>query len=168
VIASIRCHGCGAVVPDLPETRTRAEYVGSAPGCWQLYTELLAQEYSDIRYASAHQITVDTYMVQHPGVPERRSAQSVAVHLVGLCLMLERGRTGLELPGLRKRFVELHPKFPWLTPPGSVGEFTVVDILSASSPEEHRALVDRWAGSTWQAWSAHHEQVRAWADEVSG
>jgi hypothetical protein len=168
VIASIRCHGCGAQVPDLPETRTRAEYVGSAPGCWQVYTELLAREYSDIRYAPAHQLTVDTYMVQHPGVPERRSAQSVAVHLVGLCLLLERGRTALELPGLRKRFVELHPQFPWLTPPACAGEITVVDILGATSPEEHRAMVDRWAGSTWQAWSGHHVQVRTWADEVSG
>jgi hypothetical protein len=168
VYASITCHGCGAQVPDLPETRARAEYVGSAAGCWQLYTELLAREYSDIRHAPAHQLTVDTYMIQHPGVPDRRSAQSVAVHLVGLCLMLERGRTALELPRLRKRFVELHPQFPWLAPPASPGELTVVDLLGATSPEEHRALVDRWARSTWQAWSVHHEQVRAWADEVSG
>jgi hypothetical protein len=168
VIGTVGCPGCGAQVLDLPETRTRADYVGSATGCWQLYTELLAREYSDIRYAAAHQLTVDAYMIQHPGVSERRSAQSVAVHLVGLCLMLERGRTALELPGLRKRFVELHPQFPWLAPPASVGELTVLDILGAASPEEHRALVDRWAGATWQAWSAHHQQVRAWADEVSG
>ena len=166
--ATITCPGCGAQVPDLPETRTRAEYVGSAPGCWQLYTELLAREYSDIRYAPAHQLTVDTYMVQHPGAPQRRSAQSVAVHLVGLCLLLERGRTALELPRLRKGFVELHPQFPWLEPPPNVGQHTVLEILGATSADEHRSLVDRWAASTWQAWSVHHEQVRAWADEVSG
>src|SRR5437867_8062467 len=114
--APITCQGCGAQVPDMPETRVRAAYVGSAPGCWQLYTDLLAREYSDIRYAPAHQLTVDTYMVQHPGEPARRSAQSVAIHLVGLCLMLERGRTPAELPGLRKRVVERHEIFPWLTP----------------------------------------------------
>jgi hypothetical protein len=167
VIVTLSCPGCGAQVADLPETRRHAAYVGSAPGCWQLYTELLAREYGDIRYAAAHQLTVDTYMVQHPGLPKRRSVQSVAVHLVGLCLMLERARTAMELPGLRKRFVERHPQFPWLKPPGSVGELTVVDILGATSPEAHRALVDRWARSTWQAWSAHQQQVRAWADEVS-
>jgi hypothetical protein len=71
------------------------------------------------------------------------------------------------LPGLRKRFVERHPQLRWLTPPPGAGELTVVDILGAGSAEEHRALVDRWASSTWQAWSAHHEQVRAWAEEVS-
>ena len=27
-------------------------------------------------------------MVQHPGVPERRAIQSVGVHLVGLCIVL--------------------------------------------------------------------------------
>ena len=166
--APITCQGCSAQVPDMPETRVRAAYVGSAPGCWQLYTDLLAREYSDIRYAPAHQLTVDTYMVQHPGEPARRSAQSVAIHLVGLCLMLERGRTPAELPGLRKRVVERHDTFPWLTPPQSVGELTVLDILAAGSAEEHRHVVDRWAASAWEAWSAHHEQVRAWADEVSG
>jgi hypothetical protein len=164
---SVACRGCGAQVPNVPETRTRAEYVGSAPGCWQLYTDLLAREYSDLRYAAAHQLTVDTYMVQHPGEPARRGAQSVAIHLVGLCLMLERGRTPAELPGLRKRVVERHDAFPWLAPPPSLGDLTVVDILAAGSAEEHRLVVDRWAASAWAAWSAHHEQVRAWADEVS-
>ena len=161
-----RCPGCGAQVADIAETRTRAQYVGSAPGCWQLYTELLAREYSDIRYAPAHQLTVDTYMVQHPGEAAKRSAQSVAIHLVGLCLMLERGRKPAELPGLRKRVVERHDTFPWLTPAPSLGELTVVDVLAAESPEAHRPLVDRWAASAWEAWSPHHDQVRAWADEV--
>jgi hypothetical protein len=38
-----------------------------------------------------HPLTVDTYAVQHPGVPERRTSQSLALHLITLCLVIERG-----------------------------------------------------------------------------
>jgi hypothetical protein len=57
----------------MEETRPHP-YIGSASGCWLLYSEVLAREYGDLRYAPAHQLTVDVYAVQHPGVPERRSA----------------------------------------------------------------------------------------------
>jgi hypothetical protein len=62
-----RCPGCGAVVPEVEETDTHT-YIGSAPGCWLRYSEMLAREYGDIRYTPAHQLTVDTYAVQHPGI----------------------------------------------------------------------------------------------------
>ncbi len=162
----ITCPGCGATVPLAEETPGHV-YVGSAPGCWLLYSEVLAREYGDLRYTPAHQLTVDAYAVQHPGLPERRSAQSVAVHLVGLCLTLERGRGPLELPRLRQRLAAPRRVFPWLEPPASVGELTVSDIHAAESPQAHRALVERWARSAWEAWSPHHLRVRTWADEVS-
>lgn len=162
----VTCPGCGARVPDAEEMR-RHLYVGSAPGCFLLYSEVLAREYGDIRYTPAHQLTVDAYAVQHPGVPERRAVQSVAIHLVGLCLTLERGRGPLELPRLRQRLAAPDRVFPWLTPPASVGEVTVLDVHAASTPEAHRAMVDRWARSAWAAWTPHHDQVRAWADELA-
>jgi Family of unknown function (DUF5946) len=162
----VECPGCHARVPaeGVPVQR---EYLGAADGCWLRYTELLGREYSSPLYASVHELTVDTYMVQHPGVPERRAAQSVAVHLVGLCLWLEQGRRAPELPYLRKRLVESRPVFPWLEPPAERGALTVLDVLAAGGPEEHRSRVDRWARAAWQAWSPHHAQVRTWADEVS-
>jgi hypothetical protein len=165
VSEEVVCGGCGATVPDVEETR-RHTYSGSAPGCWLLYGEVLAREYGDFRFTPAHQLTVDAYAVQHPGVPERRSAQSVAIHLVGLCLSLERDRGPAELPLLRQRLAPPKRVFPWLAPPPSVGELTVVDVHDAETPEDHRAVVDRWARSAWDAWSPHHEKVRAWADEL--
>jgi hypothetical protein len=152
-------------VPDVEEMRRRPDS-GSTPGCWLLYSEVLAREYGDFRFTPAHQLTVDAYAVQHPGVPERRSAQSVAIHLVGLCLSLERGRGPAELPRLRQRLAPPKRVFPWLAPPPSVGAVTVVDVHDVGTPEDHRAVVDRWARSAWDAWSPHHEQVRAWADEL--
>jgi uncharacterized protein DUF5946 len=160
---TVACPGCGAVVAEAEEI-DRHSHIGSAPGCWLLYTEVLAREYGDIRYTPAHQLTVDTYAVQHPGVPERRSAQSVAIHLVGLCLTLERGRSALELPRLRQRLASPKRVFPWLPPPPSVGALTVLDVHQAATPAEHRGRVEEWAKSAWEAWSPHHSQVRAWAD----
>jgi hypothetical protein len=52
--------------------------------------ELLAREFSMPSYARFHSLTVDAYTVQHPGVPDRRSIQSVAVHSMSLCLVIER------------------------------------------------------------------------------
>jgi hypothetical protein len=161
----VTCPGCGAAVPDVEEMREHP-YIGSSPGCWLLYSEVLAREYGDLRYTPAHQLTVDAYAVQHPGVPERRTAQSVAIHLAGLCLSLERGRGPMELPRLRQRMAPPKRVFPWLAPPDSIGDVTVVDVHAAETPEAHRAAVDRWARSAWEAWSPHHAQVRAWADEL--
>jgi hypothetical protein len=48
----------------------------------------------------------------------------------------------------------------------SVGEITVLDVHAAQTPEAHRATVDHWARSAWEAWRSHHPQVRAWADEL--
>jgi hypothetical protein len=159
------CPGCRAAVPDLAEMREHP-HIGSAPGCWLLYSEVLAREYGDLRYTPAHQLTVDAYAVQHPGLPGRRTAQSVAIHLVGLCLSLERGRGALELPRLRQGLAPPKRVFPWLAPPDSLGEVTVADVHAAETPEAHRATVDRWARSAWEAWSLHHAQVRAWADQL--
>jgi hypothetical protein len=57
--------------------------------------------------------------------------------------------------------------FPWLEPPPPVGGLTIVDIHAAETPAAHQDLVDAWARSAWQAWSSHHAQVRAWADELN-
>ena len=108
------CTGCGLVLP-VREAPSHA-YLGSSPACWALYGEVLAREYSDPAYSRVHQLTVDTYAVQHPGVPARRSIQSVAVHLMTLCLVLEDGADPREGPKLHKRFVE-SPSFHWLEPP---------------------------------------------------
>jgi hypothetical protein len=61
----------------------------SSPGCWQIYGEVLAREYSDAAFRSIHRLTVDSYAVQHPGQPTAQSIQSVCVHLKGMKLTPE-------------------------------------------------------------------------------
>jgi hypothetical protein len=156
------CPGCGALVP-LVEGPTHA-YYGEAPGCWALYGEVLAREYGDFRFGRVHHLTVDAYAAQHPGLPERRTIQSVAVHLIGLHLALERGVAPGDLVRARRAAADRSAQFRWLEPPVSRGDVTVRDVHAAGDdPDAHGRLVRAWASGAWQAWAPYHAQIRAWA-----
>ncbi len=157
----IPCVGCGAHVPDIEGPTHR--YIESAPGCWAIYGEVLAREYSDYRYARLHQLTVDTYAVQHPGKPSPQSIQSVAVHLMSLYLVFEEGRASWETAQVMQRAASQKGRFKWLDPPASRGKLTVLDVHRAETPDEHAQRVEEWARDVWHSWSAHHQTVRAWA-----
>ena len=138
-------------------------YIGASPGCWAIFGEVTARAYGDYRYASAHRFIVDAYAAQHPGVPERRSIQTVAVHLISLHLSLEKGMTPDRTMKAMRRAADRSTAFVWLDPPASLGEVTVLDVLEAKEPAGHKRRVERWAKSVWEAWSPHHETVRRWA-----
>lgn len=153
------CVGCGALVPDLDGPTH--EYLGASAGCWALYGELHAAEAMDPDRYATRRLTVDTYAVQHPGVPERRSNQSVWVHLVGLCLALEAAQPADRITALMAVFVGSRPEFPWLQPPAAPPERTILDVRAAAGREAYRLAVAEWAATTWLAWTDHHETIRA-------
>jgi hypothetical protein len=154
------CPGCGLLLPDV-DGPTHA-YIGASPACWARYGELLAREFGKLRNPAIHRLSVDTYAVQHPGVPERRSIQSVAVHLMGLCLVLERGWEPQDATKRIGGLVE-RARPEWLEPPAANGALTVEHVLS-TPPEEHAERVREWAGDVWSAWRSHHTAVHAWLD----
>jgi len=158
---TVSCVGCGAIVPDIDGPVH--EYMESAPGCWSAFGDVLAMEFGDFRYPECHRLTVDTYAVQHPGTPSRRSIQSVGGHLISLHLMLERGLDSVTATRALRRAVSRASMFSWLTPPASQGPLTILDVREATDLDRHQALVRRWAETTWQAWAPHHATVRAWA-----
>jgi hypothetical protein len=137
-------------------------YIGASAACWARYGELLAREFGELRGPAIHRLSVDAYAMQHPGQPERRSIRSVAVHLMGLCLVLERGwkleDATRRLGGLVER-----ARPHWLDPPVPNGSLTVEHPL-AGPPAEHADRVREWAEDVWLAWSPHHAQVNAWLD----
>ncbi|HEX6719223.1 MAG TPA: DUF5946 family protein, partial [Pyrinomonadaceae bacterium] len=76
------CPGCGLKMPAGKNTTFRSYYRTNAE-CWDLYTEVLGTEYSTaILFGQVHQLTVDTYAVQHAGEPH--PDKSIDVHLFGL------------------------------------------------------------------------------------
>jgi len=157
----IRCCGCGAIVPDVQHP-THA-YIGASPGCWQIYGEILAREYSDSRYLPVHPLTVDAYAVQHPGNPSPQSIQSVAVHLISLHSILEREIDLQASARVRQQATQHKASFEWLEPPSERGSITILDVHAAHTPEEHLARVYQWAMTVWAAWAEHHATIRQWA-----
>lgn len=159
------CADCGAAVPDL-DGPTHA-YMGSSPGCWQLFGDVVGREFSDPGYGALHRLTVDAYAVQHPDNRDPRNRQSVAVHLISLYLSVERGMAPEQATRAIRHHVQKGRRtgggWPWLEPPASPGAITVADVVQANSADEHLRLVGAWARSVWDAWAPHHEQVRAWA-----
>jgi hypothetical protein len=136
--------------------------MASSPACWAAYGEVLAREYSDPAYFQVHRLSVDAYAVQHPGKPSPQSIQSVAVHLVRLCLLLERGLPMERANAGMLKASEREESYVWLEPPANLGGVTVTDVLKAQGVEAHMAAVRGWAGSAWRAWMPHHETVRSW------
>jgi hypothetical protein len=162
--AAAACPGCGVELPRMEGPTHR--YLASSPACWAAFGEVLAREFGDPAYFAPHALTVDTYAAQHPGVESAQTTHSAAFHLMGLCLVVERGVEPTAAGWMRQRAGAMHRALPWLEPPGPGGGMTVVDVLAAGSAEEHARLVRRWAESVWTWWGAHHERVRSWVDRL--
>lgn len=161
-----QCPGCGALFPEVDGPTHR--YIGASPGCWVVFGEVSEREYGDFRYARVHGLTVDAYCAQHPGKPSPQAIRSVAVHLVGLYLCLERGLPSAELYAARGRVASLAKEGKidvfWLEPPAPLGETTILHVRDAKNPDDHAGRVASWARSVWDAWSPHQEIVRRWAE----
>jgi hypothetical protein len=158
-----RCPGCGAALSpsDWPVDPRR----NASSSCWERYTAVLAREAEHMPVLGhLHQLTVDTYAAQHPGpgVP----AISVPFALIGLLLALEEGWSGVAVRAAHGYLAERDGDWPVFGPPASRGLVTAADVAAARGPEQHAALVGRWAAVTWDAWREERDHVRAWAAEV--
>lgn len=160
----IPCSGCGGLFPDVEGTAH--PYIGASAGCWAIRGEIAAREYGEFRSMPVLQLSVDTYAVQHPGVPGRREIQSVAVHLMGLCLALERGAGPHHIVRVLRQAKTIVPRGSWLEPPVPNGRLTVLEVRGAADPAEHARRVATWAQSVWDAWAPHHETVRGWVERA--
>lgn len=153
------CPGCGLrlAASDGPAH----PYYGASPACWAVYGRALARAYSDPAYRDVLQLVVDAYACQHPGQPGRRSTQSVGIHLMMLCMVLEERADPRDGPKLHARMVA-RPTFTWLEPPPDRGRVTVGAVLDAPTGAAYVDAAWAWARDTWRAWKPHHATVRAW------
>lgn len=146
--ASDVCAGCGLVVPN-----------GTA-GCQAIYNELLVLDYSNPAYGRLHRLKVDTYCLQHP---DRYcvSAKSLAAHLTGLCCAFEH-RGDPAVPKALQRWLSTNPSLEKPELPSSRGVVTIADVHAATDLEAHARAAERWARSTWEAYSVLHPLARRW------
>jgi hypothetical protein len=89
--------------------------------------------------------------------------QSVWLHLVGLCLALERRAPPSYVGRVLGHLSRPKRQFDWLEPPPLAG-VTVNDVVHAIGPEEHAQATRRWAEFVWGAWRPHHSAIRELAD----
>jgi hypothetical protein len=162
------CPGCGLVLP-CHAGPTHA-YMGASPACLKLYGRATSLSWGQRDGLPLLRLVVDAYGAQHPGVRQIRSVQSVAVHLMGLCTILERGaHAEPRLVPMRDRRppprarLDLH----WLEPPRPIGTLTIRGPVEAAGGAEHAALVEAWARDVWAAWAPHHATVRDWVDRAA-
>lgn len=159
----VPCPQCGALVPDV-DGPVHA-YVPSAPGCWAAFGALRADEMLHFPRSELNNLAVDAYMAQHPGDgADRRDRQSVFVHLVSLCAVIERGASPAQSPRVLRSVLARRAGFPVLRRVRGRGDLTVLDVVNSSSVEAHDASVGRWAGSVWDSWREHQATIRAVLD----
>lgn len=157
------CPGCGLALP-LHAGPTHA-YVGASPACWSLYGQLPTAFGTTPVGDTVRRLALDTYALQHPGTPQMRSVQSVAVHAMGLCVLLERGAEERRItPVLGRRPTRRAPALHWLEPPRPNGTLTVRSALDADEAESYATAVETWAADVWAAWEPHHQTIRRWLD----
>lgn len=164
LLKSERCPGCLAEFS--PSGTGIHAYIGASSGCWAVYTEVLAKEYENRSYWPAHRFSVDTYAVQHPGVPERRSQQSVNIHLMALYLLIEEDQNEQYVLRFMEKTLQKTKDFIWLDPPKNPQWLTVKDVVNAKNAEEHNQIVRLWSKSVWKAWNFHHSYVKQRVNEL--
>jgi hypothetical protein len=86
------------------------------------------------------QFAADAYAVQHPERPGRATGQSLGLHLMTLCLFVERGVDAARGPALHKHVVPRRPQFGPREPPLDRGAVTVCDVPPGSEPQFAAAL----------------------------
>ena len=147
------CDGCSLVVE------------GGTDGCQALFDDESVREYGDIAFAGRRRLVVDAYAMQHPA-RYCRSATSFAAHLSGLCIAIEYRARETELNDAVQRWLSRRPQLDRPDPPASRGPLTIADVLAATTVNEHRAVVERWARGTWTAYAELHEIARAWVRAI--
>lgn len=166
------CPDCGALLP--PSSGAGHRYVGASAACWEMFAALNNAGEPPLAPGVYNSLLTDAYMAQHPGVPSPQAIQSVAVHLLALYGVLERGMDPgralwIRLQAVDERHGPKHGRFSWLTPPSFAGSLTVLDIVQPPTPGERTAVLQQYVTSIWSLWADRHAAtITVWYDRYVG
>jgi hypothetical protein len=148
------CEDCGAVVAE------------GKVGCLKIFEEIIAREFSDVRYGRIHRLTVDAYSLQHPD-KYMRSGKSFAAHLTGMSAALE-GEAALATNQAVQKWLSMNPQ---VEKPANIperrGGLNITYIRSAADADEHVKCVREWARDVWDSWSEHHDLAKRLIGEAT-
>lgn len=163
----LACPNCGA--PLAPVNGPAHPYMIGSPACWAAFGALQAMELERFGYPAVHGLIVDSYAASHPGDgAARRDRQSVFIHLMALCAVLERGLHADARIRLLRRLTAT--KHDWPVLPRPLGH-PALDHTSLRDPRdlaEYEADAGRWARAVWGFWAPVHPQIRAALDRAYG
>lgn len=140
------CPGCAAALPPVDTPAHR--YIGASPSCWAVFATIMAKP--------IHPLLGDAYAAQHPGVESAQSIQSVAIHLLTLCGVLERGVDRRHALWIRRRALRERGVFRWLEPPPFDGTLTIADVVL------DRSRAGEYIESVWRGWAREHTTILSW------
>jgi hypothetical protein len=149
---------------------TTHRYIGASPSCWAVFASLVNAGEPPIAPAPLNTLLGDAYAAQHPGTASDQAMQSVAVHLLTLCGVLERGvapedALWIRQRALRDKQAKGRGRFEWLTPPSFRGSLNVADIARAPTPAARADQAQAYVRQVWQLWSElRGAAVAAWYD----
>ena len=130
--------------------------------CPELRDLLFARDFEQpALFGRRHRLAVDCYCVQHS--PYVLSAKSLAAHLCGLCVALERGNDQQLLASLN-RWLSTNPRFEKPTLPAFRGTLTIAHVAGIEDPAAYGIAVEEWARSAWDAYGSLQERARQWID----
>jgi uncharacterized protein DUF5946 len=121
-----------------------------------------ADEMQRFGYPAVHRVVVDTYMAQHPADgSDRRDRQSVFVHLIGLCAVLEVGLPAQRATEAFRTILREHSDFPILRRAAGPGDLTVLHLVETDDLAHYEERALEWAREVWQSWAEQHHVIRA-------
>jgi len=135
-------------------------YLVSTPGCWRKFGEILAREYEDIRLFKCHDLTVDAYALQHPGVEGNQTINSSNIHLVSLYAYFVMKTDLSELSRIKQNVAKRKREFFWLEPPHDMKELNIGCLNTTDNPDAYCSDVEEWARYVFLKWEEHHEVAR--------
>ena len=159
------CPDCGAVLPVVDGPTHR--YLGASAACWKMFGALNNAGDPPLAPSRLNPLITDAYAVQHPGLPSPQAIQSVAVHLLALYGVLDRGLEANRALDIRVRALQpgstqKHNRFAWLTPPEIEYSLTIADVAEAPTPSLRTDTAEQWIRHVWEVWSIHRLQAADW------
>jgi hypothetical protein len=159
----VSCPGCGLVLP--PDGANLDADFNAAAACRALMYELTYYTLALGDASFIHQLAVDTYAVQHAGLPSKPI--STAFGLAGLYLVFERGFTGRQVQRVHMALAGRRKDWPRFERPHRTAAMTVRDVVNAPLQAKD-AAIRAWGEAVWEAWREHEERIALLLEELLG